>query len=73
MYIYIYICNLCVRVCLCVGKLIDEKEGCTHAYLVQFSTKEALDAFESHPAFLAVEAYCKRSLPVRVSHTSLTG
>jgi hypothetical protein len=58
---------------LSVGKLIDEKEGCTHAYLVQFSTKEALDAFESHPAFLAVEAYCKRSLPVRVSHTSLTG
>jgi hypothetical protein len=52
---YIYICNLCVRGCLCVGKLIEEKEGCTHAYHVQFSTKEALDAFESHPAFLAVE------------------
>jgi hypothetical protein len=55
------------------GKLIEEKEGCTHAYHVQFSPKEALDAFESHPAFLAVEAYCKGSLPVRVSHTSLTG
>jgi hypothetical protein len=72
-YVYICICNLCVHVCLCVGKLIEEKEGCTHAYHVQFSPKEALDAFESHPAFLAVEAYCKGSLPVRVSHTSLTG
>lgn len=70
-YVYIHMQPLCTHVF--VGKLIEEKEGCTHAYHLQFSTKEALDAFKSHPAFLAVEAYCKGSLPVRVSHTSLTG